>query len=100
MRFVDRQGKEVPNGTKCLAVRKNGDESTTIYYKSEEDFTALAHDMKSSGVTGPETTIDYWRPSLLWDCQYEVPDGCDAGGCSVGSCSRVDRGDYSYCMCL
>lgn len=34
MRFVDRQGKDVPNGTRCLAVHDNGDGTTTIYYKS------------------------------------------------------------------
>jgi hypothetical protein len=99
MRFIDREGKEVPNGTKCLAVRNNGDGSSTIY--SEEDLNALIDDMKSSGITGAETTMDHWRPILLLlDCRYAVPDGCDAGTCSIGSCQRVNSGDYSYCMCL
>ena len=100
MRFIDRQGKEVPNGIKCLAVRKNGDGSSTIYSKSDEDLKALINDMKSSGITGPETTMDHWGPVLLGLCEYTVPDGCDAGTCSIGSCTEVVRGDYYYCMCL
>jgi hypothetical protein len=100
MRFIDRQGKEVPQGTKCLAVRNNGDGSSTIYSKSEEDLKALINDMKSAGITGPETTMAHWQPSLLGLCIYTVPDGCDAGTCSSGSCTRVDSGDYSYCACL
>lgn len=100
MRFIDRQGKEVPNGTKCLAVRNNGDGTSTIYSRSEEDLNALINDMKSSGITGPETTMDYWRTPELLPCAYVVPDGCDAGTCSVGHCQKVVRGDHEYCMCL
>ncbi|MDB5596262.1 MAG: hypothetical protein JWM36_3223 [Hyphomicrobiales bacterium] len=100
MRFIDREGKEVQQGAKCLAVRDNGDGSTTVYFKSEEDLKVLTANMESSGITGPETTLDHWRPGLLSQCSYTVPDGCDAGTCSVGSCTSVVRGDYRYCMCL
>lgn len=101
MRFIDRQGKEVPQGTRCAAVRNNGDGSSTIYIKSKADLNALINDMKSAGITGPETNMDYWTAARpLLDCSYSVPDGCDAGTCSIGSCTKVVRGDYEYCMCL
>jgi hypothetical protein len=48
MRFVDRQGKEVINGTKCLAVRNNRDGSSTVYAASEEDMKALINDLLES----------------------------------------------------
>jgi hypothetical protein len=98
MRFIDRQGKEVPNGTKCIAVRDNGDGTSTCY--SGSDMEALIKDMKSSRVTGPQITAEYWKPTLLMDCAYAVPDGCDAGQCSIGSCTLVVNGDYRHCMCL
>jgi len=99
MRFVDRNGKDVSDGTRCLAVRNNGDGTSTIY--AFNDLDTLVNDMKSSGLTGPETTPEYWKQAAFHrDCQYTVPDGCDSGTCSIGSCSRVDTGDYSYCMCL
>jgi len=37
MRFIDRQGKEVADGTKCMAVRNNRDGSSAVYFNSEED---------------------------------------------------------------
>ncbi len=103
MRFIDRQGREVPNGTKCLIVRNNGDDSSTVYYTSDEDLNALVNDMKSSGIIGPKTTTDYWRSVIIpnTDCAYRVPDGCDIGGCSNGNeCTAVVDGDYTYCSCV
>jgi hypothetical protein len=98
-RFIDRQGKEVPNGTKCLAVHKNKNSSMTVYHKSEVN--ELINDIKAAGRTGPMTTMEYWQPIVpLYACAYEVPDGCDAGQCSIGSCSFVDDPDWPHCMCL
>jgi hypothetical protein len=96
MRFLDRHGTEFSNGTKCLAAHNNGDGTSTIYFKTEEDLNALILDMKSSGITGKHTTRDYWQPVLLSECSYQVPDGCDAGSCSIGSCSLVDDPDYPH----
>jgi hypothetical protein len=64
MRFVDREGKEVPNGTKCLAVHDNGDGTITVYRKSEDDLKALIADMKTAGKSGTKITTDYWKICL------------------------------------
>jgi hypothetical protein len=52
--------------------------------------------------TGLSGSVSSWRSVLLSDCSYQVPDGCDAGACSVSNqtCTLDDDPDYPHCICI